>query len=294
MRRSRIALARVRDDASGRLKPPSRASPSPARRPSRARASAPRGRRSRPSRRTRCAGPAARRDRRRCRRPTPSFSSTAGDALGERRLRRRRPVRDHVGIDDRRGRRGVGARRRVLGEEWRSRACCADPVARSTSALASARAISASRPPMRLRPFERVDVVLDAQHRRRVDGLALEDALDELAALGHAEDLRQRPGRRVALQPLDGARATGSACRARASPPSTFCQEKVTTSSLAKSSRCAKAAEVASQIVRPSRSAAIQSPFGTRTPEVVPFQVKTTSCVEVDRRRGRRARRRRP
>ena len=39
----------------------------------------------------------------------------------------------------------------------------------------------------------------------------------------------------------------------------------------------AKAAEVASQIVSPSRSAAIQSPFGTRTPEVVPFQQNTTS-----------------
>jgi len=36
-------------------------------------------------------------------------------------------------------------------------------------------------------------------------------------------------------------------------------------------------AEVASQIARPSRSAAIQSPFGTFTPEVVPFQVKTMS-----------------
>ena len=36
-----------------------------------------------------------------------------------------------------------------------------------------------------------------------------------------------------------------------ASPPSTFCQEKVTTSSLAQSSSCAKAAEVASQMVRP-------------------------------------------
>ena len=66
-----------------------------------------------------------------------------------------------------------------------------------------------------------------------------------------------------------------------ASPPSTFCQEKVTTSSLEKSSSCAKAAEVASQIVSPSRSAAIQSASGTRTPEVVPFQVKTTSRVLV-------------
>src|SRR5882724_5703089 len=65
-----------------------------------------------------------------------------------------------------------------------------------------------------------------------------------------------------------------------ASPPSAFCQEKVTTSSLAQSSACAKQAEVASQMVRPARSAAIQSPFGTRTPEVVPFQVKTTSQAQ--------------
>ena len=64
------------------------------------------------------------------------------------------------------------------------------------------------------------------------------------------------------------------------SPPSAFCQEKVTTSSLGQSSLCAKAAEVASQMVRPSRLAAIQSPFGTRTPEVVPFQVNTTSVAK--------------
>ena len=64
------------------------------------------------------------------------------------------------------------------------------------------------------------------------------------------------------------------------SPPSTFCQEKVTTSSFLKSRAWAKQAEVASQIVRPCRSAAIQSAFGTRTPEVVPFQVKTTSVAK--------------
>src|SRR5450432_2341306 len=63
------------------------------------------------------------------------------------------------------------------------------------------------------------------------------------------------------------------------SPPSAFCQEKVTTSSLVKSSVWAKAAEVASQIVSPCRSAAIQSALGTRTPEVVPFQVKTMSVA---------------
>jgi hypothetical protein len=40
----------------------------------------------------------------------------------------------------------------------------------------------------------------------------------------------------------------------------------------------ANAAEVASQMVSPSRASLIQPPSGTRTPEVVPFQVKTTSC----------------
>ena len=54
-----------------------------------------------------------------------------------------------------------------------------------------------------------------------------------------------------------------------ASPPRTFCQENVTTSSFGQSSACAKAADVASQIVSPLRSLPIQSPFGTRTPEVV-------------------------
>ena len=62
-----------------------------------------------------------------------------------------------------------------------------------------------------------------------------------------------------------------------ASPPSAFCQDQVTTSSFAQSSFCANAADVASQIVKPARSALIQSAFGTRTPEVVPFQVNTTS-----------------
>ena len=68
------------------------------------------------------------------------------------------------------------------------------------------------------------------------------------------------------------------------SPPSTFCQEKVTTSSFWKSSFWAKAAEVASQIVRPCRSAGMKPASGTRTPEVVPFQVKTTSRRKVDGR----------
>lgn len=47
------------------------------------------------------------------------------------------------------------------------------------------------------------------------------------------------------------------------SPPSTFCQEKVVTSSFGQGKSMANAAEVASQIVRPVRSSAIQSAFGT-------------------------------
>jgi hypothetical protein len=62
-----------------------------------------------------------------------------------------------------------------------------------------------------------------------------------------------------------------------ASPPSTFCQDQVTTSSLGQGSGIAKAAEVASHKVRPARSSRIQPPSGTRTPDVVPFQQNTVS-----------------
>ena len=65
-----------------------------------------------------------------------------------------------------------------------------------------------------------------------------------------------------------------------ASPPSTFCQDQVTTSSFSHATSMAKTAEVASQIAKPWRSSGIQSPFGTRAPEVVPFQVNTTSRAQ--------------
>merc|ERR1719446_654356 len=63
------------------------------------------------------------------------------------------------------------------------------------------------------------------------------------------------------------------------SPPSTFCHEKVTTSSLCHGAILTpKIAEVASQIVSPSRSSEIHSAAGgTHTPEVVPFQQNTRS-----------------
>ena len=73
------------------------------------------------------------------------------------------------------------------------------------------------------------------------------------------------------------ARGDSTSMPCAASPPMAFCQEKVTTSKRSHGSRCAKAAEVASQIVSPARSSGIAAFSGTRQPEVVPFQVKTTS-----------------
>src|SRR5690625_6270389 len=52
------------------------------------------------------------------------------------------------------------------------------------------------------------------------------------------------------------------------SPPRTFCQLKVITSSFSQGKSIANTAEVASQMVSPARSSAIQSPLGTLTPEV--------------------------
>ena len=96
-----------RDDA--QLTPPSAARPWLARRPSRARASAPRRRSPPPWRRTRCAGPAARRGNRRCRRrrlPSPGCRRRflAKAACASARKRRHRRI-DHLQAD-----RGVGAR----------------------------------------------------------------------------------------------------------------------------------------------------------------------------------------
>ena len=62
-------------------------------------------------------------------------------------------------------------------------------------------------PAKALRPFECEDRVLDGEHRGRVDRLALEYAFRERAFGHEAEHLRQGPGWRVGLQPLDRARA---------------------------------------------------------------------------------------
>ena len=66
-----------------------------------------------------------------------------------------------------------------------------------------------------------------------------------------------------------------------ASPPNTFCQEKVVTSSLLHGRSIASTADVASHKVKPDLFSSIQSPFGTFTPAVVPFHVKTTSLLKL-------------
>ncbi len=63
-------------------------------------------------------------------------------------------------------------------------------------------------------PFQAIERIFDAEHRRRVDGFALENAFDELAAFSHLENFGQRPGRGVRFEPCDGARARARSCRA--------------------------------------------------------------------------------
>ena len=71
-----------------------------------------------------------------------------------------------------------------------------------------------------------------------------------------------------------------------ASPPSTFCQLQVTTSSCVQGSGIAKTAEVASQIVSPARPSGIANEAGIRTPELVPFHAKTRSWAKSMRARS--------
>ena len=58
---------------------------------------------------------------------------------------------------------------------------------------------------VRARPRERPQLSFNRQHGRCVDRLAAEDTVNQLATLGKAEDLGQRPRGRVAFQPLDSA-----------------------------------------------------------------------------------------
>ena len=99
-------------------------------------------------------------------------------------------------------------------------------------------------------PFQAVQSILHAQHGRRIDGLALEDAGDQFAALGHLKNLRQRARRREGFQPRDR-RGLSAIIPCAPSPPSTFCQDQVTTSSLSHGMSIAKTADVASQMDEP-------------------------------------------
>ncbi len=123
--------------------------------------------------------------------------------LGEIRLRVRGEGCDR-GIDHLHAYRGVGTNRRILGEEIDPRRFRL-PVGEHLGIGVGARN-QALETADRFRPVQRIEIILDAQHRRRVDGLALEDAFVELAALGHPEDFRQRPCRRMAFEPRHRAR----------------------------------------------------------------------------------------
>ena len=107
-------------------------------------------------------------------------------------------------IDHLHAHRGIGTHRRVLRQEIDPRRFRL-PVGEHLGVGVGARdqGFEAAN---RFRPVQRVEIILDAQHRRRVDGFALEDSFVKLAALGHAEDFRQRPCRLVALEPLHRAR----------------------------------------------------------------------------------------
>src|SRR5262245_49483228 len=131
------------------------------------------------------------------------FLQRGGDALDERRLRLGGKF-SHRRIDDLQAHRRVRAQRRIPGEEFDPRRRC-HPVGDHFGIGIGARH-QRLEPTDRLRPGERVEIILDAQHRRGVDGFTFEDTLDELAALGQPKDFRHRPGRRVAFQALDCAR----------------------------------------------------------------------------------------
>ena len=245
-------------------------------RPSRAKASAPRRRCAPRSSRTRCAGRAARRDRRRCRRRRLLCRATAARPLtnaacasaasrvtaGSTTFRQTEVLERSAGSAARKSIHGVRATQSAI-----------------TLALASARALQRRQAADRLRPFERVEIILDAQHRRRVDGLALENAFVDLAALGHAEDLRQRPRRRVALQPGHGARrqnqhAVRGLAAERLLPGEGDDIELGPVERLGERGR-GRVADRQALRGRPRSS----RHSATRTPEVVPFQVKTTSLA---------------
>ena len=134
------------------------------------------------------------------------------------------------GIDDLQAHAGVGTDGFVLGQETRpSRDLATQRVQHAEIGVgAGDQRLQAAKA---FRPFQRVEIILQRQHGRRVDGLAFEDAFDHLAALGHAEDFRHRPGRRVGFQAAPRHAARGPACRARPRRPAPSARRRSTTSS---------------------------------------------------------------
>ena len=132
------------------------------------------------------------------------FLERAGQRLGEGRLALGREGGDGR-IDHLQAYARVRSGRRNAGEEIDPRRTL-DPCGQRAG-ICVGPGEQTFRPAQRFRPLQRVDIVLDAQHRRSVDGFAIEKALGQLAALRKSEKLRQRPWRSIGLQPFGRARA---------------------------------------------------------------------------------------
>ena len=174
----------------------------------RATARAPRYRRCRRSRRTRCAGPAARRDSRRCRRPRLPPRAAWRSALMQRL----------VGALDRQADAGLRAARRIGGE-------MAEPVARPRRSGRARRhwrrcaRSGPSRPPTDFAHSSAKIASSTASIDGRVDRLALEDALGQLAALESGGRPWAAAGRACSFPAARPRAGRGSARRARPRRP---------------------------------------------------------------------------
>src|SRR5579872_1811577 len=126
-----------------------------------------------------------------------------GELLGKLRLALLGERHD-AGVDDLEAHAGVGARLWILGQKvdpGRLLRPTADDGRVLVRAPVHGREAADGR-----RPLERVEIVLGAQQRGRVDGRTFEDIPRDLALGRQPEELRQAPGRRVGLQPLHRAR----------------------------------------------------------------------------------------
>src|SRR5260221_3230856 len=108
-----------------------------------------------------------------------------------------------IGISEGKADRGAGADALAGGEEADPRRL-GDPGGDDCGVVLGT-ADERGKPADLLGPAQPVDCVLDAQHRRGIDRLALENRLVELALAGQAEELGQRPGRRVTFEAGDRA-----------------------------------------------------------------------------------------